>query len=237
MKTLYVIIPVFNEEKTIQKVLRKVAKQKIPEWRKEIIIVNDGSTDKTLREIEEFRFKGLKLRVINHKTNLGKGSAVRSALKVIKNGAVIIQDADLEYDPGEWGKMIKVFESGTLVVYGSRNLKPKRQGYKLYVFGVWLLTSLVNDLYKSKLTDIYTCYKLLDSKILISLDLKSDGFEIEAEITAKLLSRNYFIEEVAINYQPRSFLEGKKIKSLDGLRGAWVILDIFMKSRLILNKN
>lgn len=226
---LSIIIPAFNEEKTIAAILRRVLAEKFPaDWKKEIITVNDGSSDRTEEAISPFREE---IKYLRHETNLGKGAAVKSALEAATGEAVIIQDADLEYDPADIPALIRKFEnSGADAVFGSRNINPEKRGYSLYVLGVATLTALINILYGSKLTDIYTGYKLIRTPVLKSLGLESRGFEFEAEVTAKLLTQRAKIEEIPISYQPRKFHEGKKIRASDGLCGLWTILRIFTRS-------
>ena len=221
---LSIIVPVFNEEKTIEKVLQTLASLTLPPpaggWDKEIIVIDDGSWDNSKKIIEKYE-----VRLISHEKNFGKGAAIKTALEYAASDAIIIQDADLEYDPADWSAMLNLFESQNCdAVYGSRNLNPKRRGYPHYVLGVALLSGLTNILYGSKLTDVYTCYKLIRTDVLKNLNIKSDGFEFEAEVTAKLLLGNHKILEVPISYSPRKFNEGKKIRFKDALIGGWTIL-------------
>lgn len=226
-KKLSIIIPTFNEQDTILTTLSDIKKIKIPNWQKEIIIINDGSTDKTKEKLYKTKLKNIKN--ITHSKNLGKGAAIKTGINFATGDAILIQDADLEYSPKEWVKLLRYFNKNT-IIYGSRNLIKKRQGYKHYIFGVWFLTLISNLLFQSRLTDIYTCYKLIPTKLINSLDLKSNGFEIEAEITAKALKQKILIKEVAINYIPRSFSQGKKIRIKDGLKGLFTLLKIRFSS-------
>ncbi|MFH1671541.1 MAG: glycosyltransferase family 2 protein [Candidatus Portnoybacteria bacterium] len=218
---LSIIIPVYNEEKTIEEVIRKVINLPLG-LEKELIVISDGSTDRTnqiLRGLKE----ELGFILLIHEKNQGKGAALRTGIDAVSGEAVIVQDADLEYNPENWEEMFREFDQNS-AVYGSRNINPQRKGYSRYVFGAWLLTAINNLLFSSKLTDTYTCYKLLPAKLLRSLDLKSDGFEIEAEMTAKLLKEGVPIKEVPIEYYPRKFNQGKKIRFKDGIIGLWTIL-------------
>lgn len=222
-KILSIIIPVYNEEKTLSRVLERVNAISIKGYEKEIIVVDDGSTDRT-GEILEWRSGQFQLKVRRHKRNMGKGRAVRTGLTKVTGEVVIIQDADLEYEPGEIKNLLKIYDKKKTVVYGSRNLKPKRRGYSHYVLGVWILTKVCNILYGAALTDVYTGYKLFPSKWLKEIKLMRDGFEFEAEVTAKLLKRGIEIQEVAISYSPRKFEEGKKIKVRDGIKGLYTLI-------------
>jgi glycosyltransferase involved in cell wall biosynthesis len=150
--------------------------------------------------------------------------AIQTGLKAVSGQAVIIQDADLEYSPADWPRLLKELKSDPGAVYGSRNINPKKRGYFHYVLGVWLLTKLNNLLFGSRLTDTYTCYKLFPVQVIKSIPLTSHGFEIEAEITAKILKKGLTIKEVPINYSPRKFSQGKKIRFWDGLLGLWTII-------------
>jgi glycosyltransferase involved in cell wall biosynthesis len=223
MPKLSIIVPALNEQKTIGLVVEKLLNLDLLPWNKEIIVVNDGSTDDTEKEIQPFLGQIIYLK---HPSKQGKGASIKDALGRATGNAVIVQDADLEYDPAEFPVLLKEFSSSRPAIYGSRNLKPKRRGYFHYVLGVKVLTDFTNLLFHSKLTDIYTCYKLLDLRLIKSLGLASSGFEFEAEVTAKILKLGITIKEVPINYYPRSFEEGKKIRAQDALKGFLTILYI-----------
>lgn len=219
---LSILIPVFNEENTIKKVVDSVLKQKQVN---EVIVINDGSTDKTLNILRQIKVSRLK--IITHKNNLGKGSAIRTGFKKITGDFILIQDADLEYNPEEYKKLISI-SSHKNVVYGSRMKSNNPHAYERTYLGNVLLTSICNLLFGTKLTDSYTCYKLIPAKIAKSLKLKSNGFEIEAEITAKLAKKNVEIIEVPISYNPRSYEQGKKIKAKDAIRGLMTFLRVYL---------
>ncbi len=217
MNTLSIIIPAYNEEKTIGDVLEKVSALALSDWDKQIIVVNDGSHDKTEEAVAPFRDS---LTYLRHPINLGKGAAIRSALAHIRGDAVLIQDADLEYHLEDIPDLLAALSDERVhAVYGSRSLIARQDGYRHYVLGAWFLTKLVNLCFRSRLTDVYTCYKLVRTPVFLSLDLKSRGFEYEMEVTARLLSRGHHIKEVPIRYAPRSFSEGKKIRARDGITG------------------
>ena len=220
---LSIIVPFYNEEKTLAIVLQKLKKLRLKNWQKEIIAVDDGSGDNSLSLTKKFDIK-----VLRHRNNLGKGAAVRNGLKIATGDYVLIQDSDLEYNPEDIPKILEKLRGKTKVIYGSRNLKPKNRGYFLYVWGDGLLTSLVNLLFGSDLTDLYTGYKLIKTDLIKSLDLKSDGFDFEAEVTTKILKKGIRIVEVPISYSPRTFSEGKKIKFLDAVKGFWSIISAWL---------
>lgn len=221
---LSIIIPAFNEEKTIENVFKHVWETDFGNFSKEIIVANDCSTDKTENILEDLR-KNYDFLLINHERNLGKGAALRNAIRRVTGDIIIIQDADLEYDLKDYVPILKEFENPEIkVVYGSRNLNPKKRGYFHYVLGARILTDLINFLYHAKLTDSYTCYKAFRLEILKSIPLFSNGFEIEAEITTKILKKNIAIKEVPISYNPRKFSEGKKIKFSDAIKGFITII-------------
>ena len=222
-KLLSIVIPVFNEEKTVASVIARALRADTGDYQKEIIVVDDGSTDGTRKIISEL---GIPLRYLSHERNLGKGRAVRTGIGHSSGDLVIIQDADLEYPPSNMSRLLDTLEGdrGAAAVYGSRNLKPRKRGYKPYILGVFVLTSGVNLRFGTQLTDVYTCHKLFRRESLQNLDLKSDGFEIEMELTAKLLKNGSVIREIPIDYEPRTFAEGKKIRWWDGLRGALTLI-------------
>ena len=223
-KKLSVIIPAFNEEKTIEKVFEYVRETDFGNFFKEIIVVDDCSADSTKKILENLK-KNHDFMLIGHEKNLGKGTALRNAIAKATGDIIIIQDADLEYDPKDYVPILKEFDDPeTKVIYGSRNINPHKKGYSHYVLGARLLTDLINFLYGTKLTDSYTCYKAFRSELIKSIPLISSGFEIEAEITTKILRKGIAIKEVPISYSPRKFSEGKKIKFSDAIKGFWTIL-------------
>ena len=223
-KKLSIIIPVFNEERTIEKIIELVSATDTLGLEKEIIVVNDGSTDSTARILSGLKDR-FNLILINLEENKGKGAAVRAGLKHASGELVIIQDADLEYDPSDYKKLLREVSNEFPVIYGSRERKNKKNiGYLRYFLGSKILNFLINILFHSKLTDAYTCYKLFPSELVKNMKIESRGFEFEAEITAKILKNGIKIKEVPINYYPRTFKEGKKIKARDALTGISVIL-------------
>ncbi len=208
---LSVIIPAYNELKTLDKLLKLI--EEVP-VEKEVIVVDDFSTDGTREKLRELaKAKGQK--VIFHERNLGKGSAIRTGIKAARGDLIVIQDADLEYDPFDYQRMVKLFSDPKVkVVYGSR-FKGKGKFLlksKLANIFLSLLTSLF---FNQRVTDMETCYKMIRREIFLGLNLKSKRFEIEPEITAKLLKKGIKIYEVPIRYSARK--EGKKIKAKDGL--------------------
>jgi dolichol-phosphate mannosyltransferase len=219
---LSVIIPVFNEEKTIEKILEKVFKEKTVD---EVVAVNDGSSDRTLLLLNKAKIKYKKLKVISHKKNLGKGFAIKTGILNAASEYIIIQDADLEYNPEEFDRLLELTNSHK-VIYGSRMMGKNPHAYISTYFGNLLLTGICNILFFTKLTDIYTCYKLIPKNIIKSLNISSRGFEIEAEITAKLLKMGIDIIEVPITYKPRTYKNGKKIKAIDAIKGIFTLAKI-----------
>lgn len=212
---LSILIPVYNEGASVADIVERVASVDID---KEIIIVDDGSVDTTPEILRELVVDDL--RVIHHPENRGKGAAIRTALAAATGDAVIIQDADLEYDPEDYIPLLKTFASEHAdVVYGVRDLS----GQRFYMrWGNHLMTLATNLLFGTRLHDMETCYKLVDRAIMQSLDLQSDGFDIEGEITAKLLRRGVRIHELAIRYYPR--YEEKKLSPLDGIPTLWALI-------------
>ena len=193
---LSVLIPVFNERDSVEEIVQRVASVPVP---KEIIVVNDCSRDGTGEILDRIQLE--ELRVIHHEVNQGKGAAVRTALAAATGDLAIIQDADLEYDPDEYVKLLHpILQGEAEVVYGVRNLDGQKW---LFRNGNRMLTSLTNVLYGSHLHDMETCYKLIPTELFRSLKIRCNRFDMEPEITAKLLRKGYRIREVPISYLPR----------------------------------
>lgn len=222
MKTLSIIIPIYNEERTIKQLLEKVFTVRLKDVNKEVIIVDDGSTDGTRTFLKSIKNK---VKTVSHQKNEGKGSAIKSGLLKVTGEIILIQDADLEYSPEDYEQLISpIVKQESKVVYGSRNLKSNKRSYNSYYFGGKLLTWLVNLLYGSKLTDESTGYKVFDAELIKNIPLRCKRFEFCPEITTKVLKRGYNILEVPIGYSPRKKEEGKKIKWSDGLKAVCVII-------------
>ncbi len=227
MKKISIIIPVYNEEKTVVKVLNNLTKAKLG-IKKEIIIIDDGSTDNSKNAIKSFlkdkkKSKLLEFKFLSKK-NGGKGSAVRKGIEIATGEIVTIQDADLEYNPIDLKKLIKpIIEEKEKVVYGSRFLKKHKPLYKIYFLGNKFLTLLTKIFYGTKITDMETCYKVFKSEIIKNIKLKSNNFNIEPEITSKILKLGIKIKEVPISYAPRTIEEGKKINWMDGIHAIFTL--------------
>lgn len=225
MKKISIIIPAYNEQRTIAKVLESVEQIRIQGYSKEIIVVNDASKDNTKKIVEVFCKKNKNIKLLNHQKNLGKGAGIVTASKHITGDIVIIQDADLEYNPIEIPKLVKEYEKNKgCAIYGSRDLNKKNaHSYMSYFLGNKILNFVTNLIYRTKITDMETCYKLIPTDIFKKIKLESSGFEIEPEITAKIAMLKCKIKEIPITYKPRSIEEGKKIKWTDGI---WAILKL-----------
>ncbi len=209
---LSVIVPVYNEEKTVGEMLQRLLKQ--PSVR-EVIVVNDGSTDRTPAILK--KIKHTKLRIA-HKENGGKGSAIRVGLEKVSGEYVLIQDADLEYSPDDIPALLSPIMKGQAeVVYGSRFLGPHSNLLFWHRKGNDFLNFVINVLYNTTLTDMETCYKVVPTKLLREIELRASAFDLEPEITCKLLRRGIRIFEVPITYVGRDFSQGKKITWRDGI--------------------
>lgn len=214
--TLSVVIPCYNERNNIESLVDRVLKAPVPN--KEIIIVNDKSTDGT-DEILEEKIKPLVSKIIYHEQNGGKGRALRTGFAEATGDFVIIQDADHEYDPQEYPKVLQPLLDGeTDVVYGSRFLNSKAKGYKANQLANKFLTMLSNVFTHQHLTDMETCYKCFKREVIQSIDIQEHRFGFEPEITAKITDLGIKIKEVPISYAPRTNEEGKKIGFKDGIR-------------------
>lgn len=229
---LSIIIPVFNEEKTVAKIIDKILNLTINGVTKEIIIVDDGSSDASVNIIEE-KIKGKNIKFIKHAKNQGKGGAVRTGIKNSTGDYIVIQDADLEYDPNDIKKLFApIKEKRAQVVYGTRlnrlpNLKKDEKNplFLLHYLGNKFLSLITSFLYGQWITDMETCYKLFSKKALREIELSSERFDFEPEITAKLLKKGYKILEIPISTKPRGYSEGKKINALkDGVIALWTLL-------------
>jgi glycosyltransferase involved in cell wall biosynthesis len=220
---LSVIIPVYNEIQTIDEILRRVEAVNLAE---EIIIVDDGSTDGTRERLQEIAPLHPHMKVILHENNRGKGAAVRTGIQAATQDLLIIQDADLEYDPRDYPSLIKPIVEGIAdVVYGSRFLgAPRRSTMFWHMVANKLLTFMTNLLYNSILSDMETGYKLFQRDILMDIPLRSKRFNFEPEITAKLLKRRIRIFEVPITFNPREYSEGKKIGLKDAFEAVWTLI-------------
>lgn len=217
---LSVIVPVFNEAQTVVSAISKVLQQKNVY---EVIAVDDGSKDASLKMLK--KIKNNKLKIIIHKNNLGKGSALADGIAASTGDYLIFQDADLEYSPSDYSRLLSKI-SPNAAVYGSRILSQSKHAYTRTYWGNVLITTLGNWLLGANLTDAYTCYKLIPVDIAKEMNIRARGFEVEAEITAKLVKAGVKIIEVPITYNPRTYEEGKKIKALDALKGAWMFFKI-----------
>ena len=216
---LTIIIPVYNEKNTINQILNKI--NKIKGLKKEIVVIDDGSDDGTSEILKKNKNKINKL--IHHKKNKGKGSAIKTAKKLVSGNVVIIQDADLEYDPKDYKKMLKFINNGYKVVYGSRVLGKNRYlsnnfSSFMRIFYNHALTILSNVLNNQNLTDAHTCYKMFRSNIFKNIKLEENDFSFCPEITTKIGLKKIKIAEVPIKYSGRTFQEGKKITYLDGIK-------------------
>ncbi|MBC8500728.1 MAG: glycosyltransferase family 2 protein [Nanoarchaeota archaeon] len=223
MTKLSVIIPVYNEKRTLLKLLEKVKKVDLGDIKKEILIVDDFSTDGT-RDILK-KINDPKIKIFFHKKNYGKGIAIRTALKNITGDIVIIQDADMEYDPNDYSNLIKpIIDGRAEVVYGNRFHKGHNPKYIVYYLGNILLSVITGLLYRNKVSDIETCYKVIKREVYNNINLRAKRFDFEPEITAKILKKGYKIYEVPIWYRCRDFKEGKKINWRDGIEAIWTLV-------------
>lgn len=224
MLKLSIIIPVYNEEKTIKEIIDKINSVKLGNISKEIIVVDDFSKDNTRNILK--KIKGIK--ILRHNKNMGKGAAIKTGLKNSAGDVILIQDADMEYNPDEYKNLLKpIMEGKAMVVYGSRldairnNLENM---YKLHYFGNLFLTLITNVLYGAKITDMETGYKVFRKEVINNITLRASRFDFEPEITAKIIRKGYKIHEVPINFAGRKFEEGKKITWVDGIKAVYCLI-------------
>ena len=219
---LSVIIPVFNESESIQEIIKRVKATKLAS---EIIVVDDGSTDGTRDMLKKYDGKE-KVRVILHEKNQGKGAAVRTGIQAAKGEILLVQDADLEYDPRDYPILLKPIQEGIAdVVYGSRFLGgPRRVAMFWHMVANYMLTFMTNILYNTILTDMETGYKVFRRSVVEDMPLHARRFDFEPEFTAKVLKRHYRIYEVAISFNPRDYSQGKKIGLKDAFEAVWTLL-------------
>lgn len=220
-KVLSIVIPCYNEKKNIVEIIKKVKESPVPN--KEIIVVDDCSTDGT-RDVLESEVRPLVDKIIYHEVNGGKGAALKTGFAAATGDAVIIQDADMEYDPMEYPRVVTpVLLGKAKVVYGSRFKEQKAKGYLANRLANKFLTRLSNLFTRQKLTDMETCYKCFAREVIQSVDIREKRFGFEPEITAKISRMRIRIHEVPISYYPRTNAEGKKIGVRDGIRAIYCI--------------
>ena len=224
---LSIIIPCFNEEKTIELIIKKILK--IRNINKQLIVINDASTDKSFNSIKKFSSK-IDI-IINHKYNSGKGSCIKSAKKKVKGDIVLIQDADLEYNPKDYKKLIDpIINNKHLVVYGSRVLNKKKFEnlnnftHAIRILANYILTLFNNIINNQNLTDAHTCYKVFNIKVFKKIKLVENDFAFCPEVTTKISNMGYKIHEVPINYKGRKYSQGKKIKLKDGFKALFTLV-------------
>jgi glycosyltransferase involved in cell wall biosynthesis len=222
MMNLSVVIPVYNEVNNIAEILRRVQATNLPT---EIIVVDDGSQDGTRAILQQLNGNG-KVRVILHERNQGKGAAVVTGMQAAQGDILLIQDADLEYDPRDYPTLLQPIQEGVAeVVYGSRFLgAPHRVAMFWHMVANKLLTLMTNMLYNTILTDMETGYKVFRREVIQGMRIRSKRFNFEPEFTAKVLKRKYRIFEVPISFNPRDYSQGKKIKLKDAFEAVWALL-------------
>jgi glycosyltransferase involved in cell wall biosynthesis len=214
-KLLSVIVPVFNERTTLSEIIRRMRAVELP-MEREIIVVDDGSddgSDKVLSALQDST-----VHVLSHPGNRGKGAAIRTGLEVVRGDLVLIQDADLEYDPEDWPKLLNpILRGRAKVVYGSRFTGERKNMLFWHWVGNRFLSLVTNVLYNTTISDMETCYKLFDRTVLDGITIRADRFDFEPEVTAKVLRQGYRVYEVPISYNGRELHEGKKITWKDGI--------------------
>lgn len=222
MKTLSIIVPVYNEGDTIGEVLRRVFRAKLSGWKKEVIVVDDGSTDGTPGALKIWEKK---CTVICRQKNQGKGAALAVGFEKAQGDIVIVQDADLEYSPNDYLTLLAPFaDPRVMVVYGSRFLGPHLSTMYLYALGNKFVTLMTNLLYNTNITDMETGYKVFRREVINGIRISAKRFDFEPEVTAKILKAGFQIYEVPISYFGRKFSEGKKLTWRDGVVALWTLI-------------
>lgn len=224
MNKITILIPIFNEVNTLKTILEKVEQTDFCGLEKEIILIDDYSTDGTREILEKLKDK---YKIFYHDQNLGKGAALRTGFEHMTGDIVVIQDADLEYDPVDYQPLIKlILDDKADVAYGSRlsGGKPSRSFMFTHLLGNKLLTLITNILYNTTLTDMETCYKAFKTSFIQGIQIRSNRFDFEPEITAKVLKRGARLYELPISYYGREYEEGKKITWKDGLHAVWALV-------------
>ena len=229
-RTLSVVVPVYNERPTLAEVIRRMRAVQLP-VELEVIAVDDGSSDGSGQVLQALQDSTV--RVLSHGRNQGKGAAVRTGLAAARGDLVLIQDADLEYDPEDWLRLLDpILKGKARVVYGSRFTGERKNMFPMHWLGNRLLTLTTNVLYQTTLSDMETCYKLFDREVLQGLRIESNRFDFEPEITAKVLRRGERIYEVPISYAGREFAEGKKITWRDGFAAMSALIRYRLRRRV-----
>jgi glycosyltransferase involved in cell wall biosynthesis len=215
-------MPVYNEESTVAEIVRRVVATGLAH---ELILIDDGSSDGTPAILDRLASGSPGVRLFRHESNRGKGAAIRTGLAAVSGDVVLVQDADLEYDPADYRNLLAPFADPEVeAVYGSRHLRRNPRSSLAFYWGGRFLSWLANCLHRSRLTDEATGYKLVRTGLLRELDVQSQGFAFCPELTGKLLRRGVYIHEVPISYRPRSRREGKKIRWSDGVKAVWTLL-------------
>lgn len=222
MKKLSIVIPVYNEEATISSALESVLAAKVPGWNMEIIVVDDGSSDGTGNVLTQWEKK---VSVIRKQKNEGKGSALKLGFARATGDIILVQDADLEYSPKDYPTLLSPFENTHVdIVYGSRFLGSHLSTMFVYELGNKFVTLITNILYNTNITDMETGFKVFRKEVIKDIDISSKQFDVEPELTAKVLKKGYQIYEVPISYFGRTFAEGKKLTWRDGVMAFWTLV-------------